>query len=179
MAEISAFELPVYPNQKFGYWVGSVFTEKPWVAPTIPRIMELIKDAIKLENYGKYDIFLIGGVVNGGIGNTMDIDMAINGQLDYVEFEQFLHNFYDLALNKHRLLIDVKWLNQKPMDNVDIEVKYKAVQFGKVSKQVGEVISTIDMFKNNKMLTEHLVEREINFPSTKALKNRTTNFIQI
>jgi hypothetical protein len=65
------------------------------------------------------------------------------------------------------------------MDNVDIEVKYKAVQFGKVSKQVGEVISTIDMFKNNVMITEHLVEREINFPSTKALKTRTTNFIQI
>lgn len=179
MAEISAFELPVYPNQKFGYWVGSVFTDKPWVAPTIPRIMELIKDAIKLENYGKYDIFLIGGVVNGGIGNTMDIDMAINGQLDYVEFEQFLHDFYDLSLNKHRLLIDVKWLDKKPMDNVDIEVKYKAVQFGRVSKQVGKVISTIDMFKNNVMLTEHLVEREINFPSTKALKTRTTNFIQI
>ena len=179
MSETSAFELPVYPNQKFGYWIGSVFTNKPWLKPSVAAIMELIKDIIKIKNYEKYDIFLIGGVVNGGLGSTMDIDMVINGQLDYVEFEHFLHDLYNIALNKHRLLIDVKWLDKKPMDNVNIEVKYKAVQFGKVSKQVGEIISTIDMFKDNIMLTEHLVEREINFPSTKALKNRTTNFIQI
>jgi hypothetical protein len=179
MSKTSAFELPVHPNQKFGYWIGSVFTNKPWLKPSVPAIMQLIKDIIKIKNYEKYDIFLIGGVVNGGLGSTMDIDMVINGQLDYVEFEHFLHDLYNIALNKHRLLIDVKWLDKKPMDDVNIEVKYKAVQFGKVSKQVGEIISTIDMFKDNKMLTEHLVEREINFPSTKALKNRTTNFIQI
>jgi hypothetical protein len=78
---------------------------------------------------------------------------------------------YDTALNQHRLLIDVKWLNKRPSDNYEKKI-YQAIQFGKAIKQVGDVISEINLFDGNIKLTEHLVLEAIKFPDS---KNTQTN----
>lgn len=173
---MSAFNLGAKANQNFIYKIGSVTTQKAWSKPNAEKLEKFLFDLRKKQYFPKYQLFLVGGVVNGGIGKTNDIDIVLNGHMNY-ELEKVLHDMYDLALNKHRLLIDAKWLDKRPSD--DFEKKYyQAVQFGMAIKQVGDVTSTINLFEGNIRLTQHLVLRTIKFPD---IKNTETNikYLQI
>lgn len=156
----------------FLYEVGSVKTSIPWHRPTSEKIKFLIKDIKKMKNYQKYEIFLIGGVVNGKLGKTWDIDIAINGPSEIENLEPFFHEVYDLALNKHNLLVDMVWLDQKPALNV----KYRAISFGAVKKIIGQEES---ISKFGKPISKYLVENEINFPTEKARETNKINCVRI
>lgn len=171
---MDTFKIGVSPEAKFLYKIGSVTTNKAWGKPNKQNLENLINDIKNIKNFHKYELFLVGGVANGRIGQTTDIDIIVNGHFTY-ELEKFFHDLYDLALNKHRLLVDVKWLDKKPSDNKEEKI-YQAVQFGKVTKQIDDNISEINLFEKNIKLTENLVLRTLKFPN----KHKTqTNYIQI
>jgi hypothetical protein len=167
---MSAFDIGAKNNKKFFYKIGSVTTQKAWSKPNNEKLEKFLFDLRKKQYFPKYQLFLVGGVVNGGIGKTNDIDLVLNGHMNY-HLEKVFHDMYNLALNKHRLLIDVKWLDKKPSDNLE-KKSYQAVQFGVAMKQVGDVVSAINLFEGNIRLTEHLVLRTIKFPHH---KNTETN----
>lgn len=173
---MNTFKNWVSPEAKFVYKVGSITTNKAWGRPNKQNLENLILDIKNIKNFHKYELFLVGGVVNGGLGKTTDIDIIVNGNFTY-ELEKFFHDLYDLALNKHRLLIDVKWLDKKPSDNQEEKI-YQAVQFGMITKQIDDSISVINLFEKNIKLTENLVLRTLKFPN----KNKTQtniNYVQI
>jgi len=168
----STFKQSARPNEPFFYQIGSVSTSRAWNLPNFDKIQAFLDDVKKLRNYEKYRLFLVGGVMNGGIGKTTDVDILINGDLEIREFEAFLHDLHDLGLNVHGLLIDAKWIDKEPAISLE-PIRYVAVQFGRVVKKIGEHSSIIDMFETNKKLSEYLIERTIDFPSEK--NKRTTN----
>jgi predicted nucleotidyltransferase len=172
---MDTFKIGVSPESKFVYKIGSVTTNKAWGRPNKQNLENLIIDIKNIKNFHKYELFLVGGVVNGGLGKTTDIDIIVNGDFTY-ELEKFFHDLYDLALNKHQLLVDVKWLDKKPSDNHEAKI-YQAVQFGLVKKQIENHISEINLFEKNIKLTENLVLRTLNFPNNKTQTN--INYIQI
>lgn len=175
---MQTFQKYANPNESFLYSVGTVSTTKAWYKPTKENLINFINDVKNIKNYEKYQLFLVGGVVNGGIGKTTDVDIIINGNIsELVELEIFLHNLHDLGLNKHGLLIDAKWMDSEPSKTFEPK-KYKAVQFGKVYKQIGGHVSEINMFIKNIKLTDNLVLREINYPSEKT-KQTNNKFIRV
>jgi len=175
---MEAFFIPANPKQSFLYRIGTVTTKKAWYKPTKEKLVNFINDMKNIENYEKYQLFLVGGVVNGGIGKTFDVDILINGHIhDVSVLEKFLHDIHDLGLNKHGLLVDAKWVDEKPSCSLEPK-KYRAVQFGKVYKQIGEHVSEIDMFAKNIKLSDNLVLRDIDYPSEKT-KRTNNKFIRV
>jgi predicted nucleotidyltransferase len=173
---MDTFKIGVLPDSKFVYKVGSVTTNKAWSRPNKQNLENLVIDIRNIKNFHKYELFLVGGVVNGGLGKTTDIDIIVNGNFTY-ELEKFFHDLYDLALNKHRLLIDVKWLDKKPSDNHEEKI-YQAVQFGMATRQIDDSISIRNLFEKNIKLTENLVLRTLNFPN-KHKTQTNINYIKI
>ena len=175
---MQAFSISAHPKKSFIYRIGTVHTTKAWHKPTKEKLVNFIKDVQNVENYEKYQLFLVGGVANGGIGKTTDVDILINGQIDDLFlFEKFLHDLHDLGLNVHELLIDAKWVDSKPSTTLEPK-KYRVVQFGKVYKQIGEHVSEINMFTKNIKLTDNLVLREIDYPNEKT-KQTNNKFIRV
>jgi hypothetical protein len=164
----------------FFYQVGSVYTKKPWKMPTYENVEELLNE---IKNISPYDMYLVGGVVNGKIGNTWDIDIIVTGPIVYKEFEDVIHNIYDISLNKYRLLVDIRWIN-KSIDRLQylidnkLSETYKSVRFGYYLKKIGDEVSEINLFENSKKLTDYLIEREVTFPTEKSLTTNN-NFIRI
>ena len=161
----------------FFYQAGTVTTRNAWFKPTIENVAEFLKDLKKVENYDKYKLFLVGAIANEGIGNTWDIDIIVNGRLDCLEIEKLFRSIYDLALNKHRLLVDVRWNDIEPQ-STDQEKLIKTVRFGYYAKKIGEKKSEINLFNKNKRISEFLVESFYPFPNEKS-KKRTTKFKMI
>lgn len=155
----------------FLYQIGSVTTKNAWKKPNPDNIRGLLDE---IATYNKYKCYLVGGVVNGKLGDTWDIDIVVIGDIDLQEFEAFLHKTYDLALNKHNLLVDIRWID-KPMGyitkliNEGRQEKVKLISFGHCYKKSNGKESIIDLFKTNKKLTNLLVEREVLYPTQKAL----------
>ena len=98
-------------DKEFEYEVGSVTTKIAWYQPTNYIVNKLIKTIKKIKNFDKYELFLVGGVVNGRIGETWDVDIIVSGEIIPKEFEEFLHEIYDIALNKFNILVDVRWFS--------------------------------------------------------------------
>ena len=162
----------------FYYKVGPISTTTPWFRPTTERIKNLVKEAKQIKDYQKYKLFLVGGVVNGKLGKTWDIDIVVNGDIsNYQAFEGFLRELYNLALNKHGLLIDVCWLDKKPVD-AHQSVEYTAVMFGDVIKRIGSEQSVMS-FEKSERVTDHLDRRKLRFPTRKALETNKINYIEL
>lgn len=162
----------------FYYQVGPISTTFPWFRPTPERIKNLVKEAKQIKDYQKYTLFLVGGVVNGKLGKTWDVDIVINGDIsDLDQYQNFLAQLYDLALNKHGLLIDVCWLDKKPV-NTHQNIEYTAVMFGEARKRIGNDESVMS-FKNSERLTEYLIRKKIQFPTRKALETNKINYIEL
>ena len=158
----------------FEYQAGSVKTIIPWFQPTKHILNKFIKTISKIENYGKYNLFLVGGVVNGRIGKTWDVDIVVCGDIVPHEFEVFLHEIYEIALNKFNILVDVRWFNvpierHNQLIEINQQEKVKTIRFGLFKKKIGDVCSEINLFEKGKKITEQLVELEILIPTKKAI----------
>jgi len=77
--DINTFKIGVKKDQSFLYRIGNVSTNNMWKKPTYQDVQNLVINLRKLKNFDKYELFLVGGVVNGGIGKTTDIDIIVNG----------------------------------------------------------------------------------------------------
>lgn len=165
---------------QFEYQVGTVITKTPWYQPTNDILNKFLKTIPKIENYDKYELFLVGGVVNGNIGKTWDVDIVVSGKIIPDEFERFLHDIYDIALNKFNILVDVRWF-AVPFEHYNNLVKanrvekVKSIRFGYFKKKIGETESVINLFERGSMLTKNLVELEVVIPSKKAFEYKNGN----
>jgi hypothetical protein len=164
----------------FQYQAGSVITTIPWFQPTKHILNKFIKTIPKIENYEKYNLFLVGGVVNGRIGKTWDVDIVVCGEIIPIEFEKFLHEIYEIALNKFKILVDVRWFNV-PIEHHNhlIESKkqqvVKTIRFGRFTKKIDNEKSVINLFEKGVKITEHLVELDVLIPTKKAIKPKLGN----
>ena len=174
---MSTFKLAAKRGVKFRYQIGSVSTEKAWGKPNMVILSRFCHAIKNIKNYEKYQLFLVGGVVNGGIDVTTDVDILVTGHVDIFQLEKFLHDLHHLGLNEFGLLIDAKWIDDKPSETLEPRT-YKAIQFGRVVKQIGEHESVIDLFENNTKLTDFLVLRTIEFPKAKT-KQTNNKFVRI
>lgn len=182
---MNIFNKGVSSENKFIYQVGSVVTEKPWKQPDYNNVQMLV-EKIKTINNGKYDIFLVGGVVNGRVGKTWDIDFVVTGEIIANEFENFLHDCYETALNEYNLLIDIRWYD-KPiwylnyLLNKNKKCNIKTIRFGYCKKTIDNSHNEIDLFKSGKKISEYLVERKIEYPTKKCLEQKNTfcNYFKI
>jgi hypothetical protein len=159
---------------EFEYQAGSVTTIIPWFQPTKHITNKFIKTISKIQNYGKYNLFLVGGIVNGRIGKTWDVDIVVCGDIVPQEFEKFLHEIYDIALNKFNILVDVRWFNvpierHNQLLETKKQEKVKTIRFGRFQKKIAEECTEINLFEKGKKISNHLVELEIIIPNKKAL----------
>lgn len=165
----------------FFYQVGSVYTKKAWKMPTYENIEAFIDE---IKTLCPYDMYLVGGVVNGKLGNTWDVDIVVNGPIVYQEFENVIHDIYDIALNKYRMLIDIRWYNQ-PVERLEYLINnkltetWKTIRFGYYFKKMGEEVSEINLFDQATKLTDYLIEKEVEYPTKKAILSTNHNYIKI
>lgn len=164
----------------FQYQAGSVITTTPWFQPTKHILNKFIKTISKIENYEKFNLFLVGGVVNGRIGKTWDVDIVVCGEIIPHEFEKFLHEIYEIALNKFNILVDVRWFSvpierHNQLIEINEQEKVKTIRFGRFSKKIGDVCSEINLFEKGKKITEQLVELDILIPTKKAINPKWGN----
>lgn len=165
---------------EFEYQAGTVVTKKAWKQPTSHVLNKFIKTIKKIENFEKYELFLVGGVVNGRIGETWDVDIVVCGDIIPKEFEDFLHEIYDLALNKFNILVDVRWYNvpiwysNYLIENNKSE-KVKTIRFGYYRKRIEENESVINLFEKGKKISQYLVELDITIPTIKAINSKITS----
>jgi len=145
---------------EFEYLAGSVKTTTPWFQPTKHIINKFINTINKIENYEKYNLFLVGGVVNDRIGKTWDVDIVVCGEIIPHEFEKFLHEIYDIALNKFNILVDVRWFNvpierHNQLVEANKKEKVKTIRFGYFKKKIGNEcmsgVNQIDSFESLKI----------------------------
>jgi len=165
---------------EFEYQVGSVTTTIPWFQPTKHILNKFIKTIPKIENYEKYNLFLVGGVVNGRIGKTWDVDIVVCGEIIPHEFEKFLHEIYEIALNKFNILVDVRWFNvpierHNQLVETNKMVKVKTIRFGHFQKKIGNECTIINLFEKGKKISKYLVELDILIPTKKAINPKWGN----
>jgi len=172
-------------DKEFEYEVGSVITKVAWYQPTNYIVNKFIKTIKKIKNFEKYELFLVGGVVNGGIGKTWDVDVIVSGEMIPIEFEDFLHEIYDIALNKFNILVDVRWFSV-PIEYLNhlIETnkteRVKTIRFGYYRKKIQEHESIINLFEKGKNISKYLVELEITIPTIKSINSkRTYKYVKI
>lgn len=161
----------------FEYEAGSVKTTIPWFQPTKHILNKFIKTITKIENYGKYNLFLVGGVVNRRIGETWDVDIVVCGEIIPIEFEKFLHEIYEIALNKFNILVDVRWFSipierHNQLIKTKKQEKVKTIRFGHFRKKIGDECTKIDLFERGKKISKHLVELEIIIPNKKSINTK-------
>ena len=165
----------------FFYQVGSVYTKKAWKMPTYENIEAFLDE---IQHLSVYDMYLVGGVANGKIGNTWDIDIVVTGPIVYQEFEDVIHEIYDIALNKYRLLVDIRWID-KPIERLqylldnNLSENVKTIRFGYYLKKIGDDVSEINLFENSTKLTDYLIEKEVSFPTKKSIQTQSHNYIKI
>jgi hypothetical protein len=166
---------------EFFYQVGSAYTNKAWRMPNYENIEPLLND---IKAISPYDMYLVGGVVNGKIGNTWDVDIVVTGPIVYEQFEDVIHNIYDLALNKYKILVDIRWID-KPIERLQYLINnnqketYKSIRFGYYLKKIGNEISEINLFEKFNKISDYLIEKEVIFPTKKSLSCQNHNYIKI
>ena len=165
---------------EFEYQVGSITTTIPWFQPTKRILNKFIKTIPKIEYYEKYNLFLVGGVVNGKLSETWDVDIVVCGEIIPYEFENFLHEIYDIALNKFNILVDVRWFDvpierHNQLVEAKIGEKVKTIRFGRFQKKIGNECTTINLFEKGKKISKYLVELEVIIPNKKTINTKVTH----
>ena len=161
----------------FEYQAGSVKTIIPWFQPTKDILNKFIKTIPKIEYYEKYNLFLVGGVVNGRIRETWDVDIVVCGEIVPYEFEKFLHHIYDIALNKFNILVDVRWFNvpielHNQLVEANVGERVKTIRFGHFQKKIGNECTKINLFEKGKKISKYLLEIEVIIPNKKTIKTK-------
>lgn len=92
----------------FFYQIGSITTTNEWVRPSYEVVSEFFKNSQVLEIAKKYNILICGGFLYRKL--TWDLDLCLildyNEETDWIKVENDLNILYDIALNKHSLLLD-------------------------------------------------------------------------
>lgn len=98
----------------FFYQAGSVTTNTLWTRPFYEKIVGFLQDKNVHTILKKYDAYLHGGI----LWNTPTWDLDILLKLDWTEstdwnqIETDINNLNNIALNQHRLLLDVSVTNK-------------------------------------------------------------------
>ena len=163
----------------FYYQIGEFSTTLPWGRPTWMKIRRFLLELRKTEIYNKYKIVMHGGIMYD-IHNTWDLDIQlISKKIDsYEELENDLYFIYDIALNKHRLLVDVGFFYKEWNPNITktefysnnyIDVPYDFIKIGYAKKIMDGKTEEHNLLENGEddavSLTKYLVKRSRSFPS--------------
>jgi len=161
----------------FYYQIGEFSTETIWSRPSWIKIRRFLIELRKTKIYKKYKIVLYGGIMYD-INNTWDLDIQlISEKLDsYDELENDLYFIYDIALNRHKLLVDVGFFYKEWNSNITrtdfysknyIDVPYDFIKIGYIKKIMNGKIEEYNLLKEDciESLTKYLVKRRLSFPS--------------
>lgn len=173
----------------FFYQKGPIFTTIPWSRPhhvKMRAFFEDVRDNTSIME--RYDFYILGGVL-WDYKNTWDLDINITGPIQsYIKLEEDFSKLYDLALNKHKILIDVSWVSKKPSDRNYEELENSnfmgedidSIRFSYTKKQIGDVISEIDLSifaKEEDRVTKNLVKN--NWSNWKVKKGLVDKLMKI
>ena len=127
---------------KFYYKFGDVETNNMWYKPSWDLFFKWWVDF--KTTYNLYDYkFYVGGKFTIDRENTNDIDVMITGPIyDYEILYNLLKNGLDMAINKHRIFIDLTWY-----DNMNFSKYPKEDGFLRIHSKIGmsgEEIKIID-----------------------------------
>ena len=97
----------------FLYQVGSVTTTTKWTRPVYEKIVRFLQDEEVNNILQKYESYIYGGILWDT--PTWDLDILLKYEWDestnWNLVESDFNKLNDIALNKHRLLIDVSMTN--------------------------------------------------------------------
>jgi hypothetical protein len=166
-------------TSNFYYQVGDFTTSLQWGPPSWIKIRRFLIELKKTELYKKYKIVLYGGCLYD-IKNTNDLDIQLVAKdiRSYRDLENDFYKIYEMAINRHRLLVDVCFLHSD-FDQSDVygPNKYethKSVEFIKINsikKIVDSEITECIILRDEQnldgscFLTANLVKVFANFPS--------------
>jgi hypothetical protein len=166
-------------TSNFYYQVGDFTTSLRWSQPSWIKIRMFLIELRRTEIYKKYKIILYGGCLYD-IKNTNDLDIQLVAKdiESYRDLENDFYKIYEMAFNKHRLLVDLCFLHSE-FDQSDVygANKYetcKSVEFIKmnsIKKIVDSEITEWIILKDDQnldgacFLTANLVRVFAKFPN--------------
>jgi hypothetical protein len=175
-------------GKTFFYQKGPIVTTLPWSRPDhlkMRAFFEDIRDNTSIME--RYDLYILGGVL-WDYKNTWDLDINITGPIEnYIKLEEDFSKLYDLALNKHKILIDVSWVSERPLDRNYEELENSnfmgedidSIRFSYTKKQIGDVLNEIDLSilaKEEDRITNNLVKNNwSNWKIKKGLVDKLKN----
>lgn len=93
----------------FSYRLGNISTTIPWARPTWSALENWWQEYKNISGTEAYDFYVVGHSLYN-INETWDIDIALTGDIpDVNKLGYILEKGLDLALNKYRIYIDLKW----------------------------------------------------------------------
>ena len=158
------------PGEIFFFQKGDVKTDFPWSRPDhlkMRAFFQDVKDNTRIMK--KFDLYILGGVL-WDYKTTWDLDINLVGKIeDYETLEEVMSELYELALNKHRILIDVSWVSRLPINKSYQAIKNNnfmgedidSIRFSYTKKQVGGTVTEVDLQKTSKkedIITKNLVK---------------------
>ena len=97
----------------FLYQVGSVTTTTPWTKPLYEKVVRFLQDVDVSNILERYESYIHGGILWDAL--TWDLDILLkydwDETTDWDMIEADFNQLNDIALNKHRLLLDVSMAN--------------------------------------------------------------------
>ena len=97
----------------FFYQVGSTTTNTPWTMPIYENVVGFLQDEEVGNILQKYESYLYGGILWDA--PTRDLDILLkhewNESTDWNLIESDFNKLNDIALNKHRLRLDISMTN--------------------------------------------------------------------
>lgn len=173
----------------FFYQKGPIVTTIPWFRPDHVKMRAFFEDVRDNTSImERYDFYILGGVL-WDYKNTWDLDINITGPIEsYIKLEKDFSKLYDLALNKHKILIDVSWVSKRPSNRNYEELENSnfmgedidAIRFSYTKKQIGDAISEIDLSilaKEKDRVTKNLVKN--NWSNWKVKKGLVEKLMKI
>jgi len=163
----------------FYYQIGEFSTTTIWGRPSWMKIRRFLLELKKTEIYNKYKIIIYGGIMYD-INNTWDLDIQlVSENLDsYEELEKDLYFIYDIALNKHRLLVDAGFFYKEWNPNITKtdfysnnydDIPFDFIKIGYIKKIMDGQIEEHDRLEKGEdfvaRLTKYLVKRSRSYPS--------------
>ena len=97
----------------FSYQVGSVTTTTPWTKPLYEKVVGFLQDVDVSNILERYESYIHGGILWDAL--TWDLDILLkydwDETTDWDLIEADFNQLNDIALNRHRLLLDVSMAN--------------------------------------------------------------------
>jgi len=97
-------------GKEFRYQIGEVSTTRPWPMLTYASVKEFLLDPDCQQIFSKYQNVYIYGHFLWKNFQTWDLDLGLACDFDIADWSRIssdLHKLYNLALNRHCLLVDI------------------------------------------------------------------------